>query len=142
MEGKFIAAEQAKREVFDWGQLTWCCTPDAAQAKNLVVVEVIFFPGGSHSFHKHPRQEEVLYVIEGTVEQWVGKERRVLNSGDSAFVPADVVHASFNTSASKAKLLAILGPSVGQEGYELVDMANEAPWNTLRTEAIGTEPRA
>ena len=43
-----------------------------------------------------------------------------------------MVHASFNVSSEPAKLLAILGPCSGSEGYELVDVANEAPWNGLR----------
>jgi hypothetical protein len=29
-------------------------------------------------------------------------------------------------------MLAILGPCVGEVGYELVDVAGDAPWNGLR----------
>jgi hypothetical protein len=43
-----------------------------------------------------------------------------------------VVHASFNVGEGEAKLAAILGPCVGDIGYELVDMADEEPWKTLR----------
>ena len=71
-------------------------------------------------------------MIEGQVEQWVDRDRRVLEQGDSAFIKWGVVHASFNTSPQPAKLLAILGPCVGPEGYELLDMSAEAPWATLR----------
>ena len=45
---------------------------------------------------------------------------------------ADVVHASFNVSDRNAKLLAILGPCVGSEGYELVDVAQQEPWVSLK----------
>ena len=57
---------------------------------------------------------------------------RILGPGDSVFIGADVVHASFNVGESDAKLLAILGPCVGDQGYELVDVASEAPWKDLR----------
>ena len=39
--------------------------------KKLVVLEVTLSPTGGHNFHKHPQQEEVIYVIEGEIEQWL-----------------------------------------------------------------------
>ena len=71
-------------------------------------------------------------MIAGKVEQWVDREKRILGPGDSAYIPADVVHASFNVGTGEAKVAAILGPCVGEIGYELVDVAGEAPWKTLR----------
>ena len=71
--------------------------------------------------------------VAGTVEQWVDRERRILGPGDSAHIPADVVHASFNVGDSEAKIAAILGPCVGEIGYELVDVAGEEPWKSLRS---------
>jgi quercetin dioxygenase-like cupin family protein len=98
-----------------------------------VVLEVTLRPAGGHNFHRHPNQEELIYVIEGEIEQWIDQEKRVLRPGDSAFIGADVVHASFNVSDRNAKLLAILGPCIGSEGYELVDVAEQEPWVSLRT---------
>jgi hypothetical protein len=43
-----------------------------------------------------------------------------------------MVHASFNIGDSDARIIAILGPCVGGEGYELVDVAAEEPWKGLR----------
>ena len=70
--------------------------------------------------------------MEGEIEQWVGQEKRILTNGDSVFIPADGVHASFNVGTRDAKLLAILSPCIGDEGYELVEVFDQAPWNTLR----------
>ena len=56
----------------------------------------------------------------------------MLRSGDSAFISTDVVHASFNVSDRNAKLLAILGPCIGSEGYELVDVAEQEPRVSLK----------
>jgi len=71
-------------------------------------------------------------VIDGEVEQWIGPRKRLLAAGESAFIGKDVVHASFNVSDRTAKLLAVLSPSVGPEGYELVDVAEQEPWSSIR----------
>ena len=133
MAGAFIPAQEAVRENLDWGSLAWCCRPEGIGAQQLVVIEVTLTPGGGHAFHKHPEQEEVIYVVEGQVEQWLDRQKRTMHPGDSVFLPAGVVHASFNTSPKDAKLLAILGPSMGgTTGYRVVEVANEAPWATIR----------
>ena len=132
MNGKFAIASEVEPEVLDWGQLRWLSHPPSTQARQLTVIDVSLSPGEGHDFHKHPDQEEVLYIVAGTVEQWVDQEMRLLGPGDSAFVPADMVHASFNAGESDAKIVAILGPCVGEGGYELVDVADEAPWKNLR----------
>jgi len=131
MSGQFVTAADAQREQLDWGSLGWMCRP-AIGAKDLTVIEVTLNPGGGHNFHKHPDQEEVIYVIEGSVEQWLREERRILTPGDAVFIPADVVHASFNTGSAPAKLLAILGPCVGEGGYVSVEMGDQEPWKSLR----------
>jgi quercetin dioxygenase-like cupin family protein len=133
MSGMFIPAAEAVREKLHWGSLGWCCRPSTTGAKDLVVIEVTLAPGGGHAFHKHPRQEEVIYCIDGEVEQWLDQQMRVLKSGDSIYIPGGAVHASFNTSKRDAKLLAILGPCIDQEtGYEVVEVADQAPWKDLR----------
>ena len=97
------------------------------------MIDVGLDPGKGHNFHKHPDQEEVILVVAGKVEQWIDREKAILDPGDSAFIPADIVHASFNVGDHPAKIVAILGPCVGPIGYELVDVADDAPWKTLRT---------
>src|SRR5439155_15813579 len=129
---KFIAAREIKREQVDWGSLAWFSSPVASASKNRVVPKLILRAAGSHNFHNHTDQEEVIYVLEGEIEQWVDREKRILRPGDSAFIGADVVHASFNVGDRNAKVLAILGPCVGSEGYELVDVAGQEPWVSLR----------
>jgi quercetin dioxygenase-like cupin family protein len=132
MRGKFISSTEVKREQLDWGSLAWFSGPTDSGSKHLVVLEVHLSPAGGHNFHKHPNQEEVIYVIEGEIEQWVDQQKRILRPGDSAFIGADIVHASFNVSDQDASLLAILGPCIGPGGYELIDVAKLEPWASLR----------
>jgi quercetin dioxygenase-like cupin family protein len=74
------------------------------------VLEGTFFPGKGHSFHYHADQEELIYVISGTVEHWIEQEKRILGPGDSVFMPPRVVHATFNIETEDARVIAILGP--------------------------------
>lgn len=130
--GGFVSAREVKREELDWGALAWFSSPASSGSDKLVVIEVLLNPGCGHNFHKHPQQDESIYVIEGEVEQWIDRERRMLKPGDSAFIAAGAVHASFNLSSSRAKILAILGPCIGAQGYELVDVAADEPWASIR----------
>ena len=133
MSGTFVPTAEVVRQQFDWGWLGWVSRPAGTGAESLVVIEITLAPGGGHAFHKHPQQEEVIYAIEGQVEQWREDEKRMLGPGDSVFLPAGTVHASFNTGDGNAKLLAILAPCIGDgDGYQVVEVADQPPWNGLR----------
>jgi quercetin dioxygenase-like cupin family protein len=132
MPGKYMILSDVPPEILDWGQLRWLSNPPATGAKDLTVIDVTLDPGKGHNFHKHPDQEEVIVVIAGQVEQWLDRDKRLLGPGDSVFIPAGMVHASFNAGTDEARLAAILGPCVGDVGYVSVEVADEAPWNTLR----------
>jgi quercetin dioxygenase-like cupin family protein len=106
--------------------------PPSTGAESMTVAEATIAPGEGHSFHRHPGQEEVIYVVSGTVEQWIDRKHRMLHAGEAVFIPAGIVHASFNAGEDAATIIAIFGPCVGETGYETVEMADEAPWKDLR----------
>lgn len=132
MPGKFVIAAENEVKAEGFGTASRLSDPPSTGARQLTVIAVSFDPGKGHDFHKHPDQEEVILVTGGKIEQWIDHEKCVLGPGDSAFIPANVVHASFNDGDEPATIVAILGPCVGPVGYEVVDMAGEAPWKTLR----------
>jgi quercetin dioxygenase-like cupin family protein len=132
MNGQFILTPAVEREHLAWGALGWLSRPGTTGAHELVVIEVTLAPGHGHNFHKHPDQEEVIYVIAGQVEQWLRQERQLLGPGDAIFIPKDVVHASFNVADQPAKLLAILAPCVTEAGYVSVEVGDQEPWRGLR----------
>ena len=74
----------------------------------------------------------MITVLAGQIEQWIGKEKTILEAGDSVYLDADVVHASFNVGDEPVRMFVVLAPAVGDEGYQLVDVAREAPWSSLR----------
>jgi len=131
--GKFLKMQDVAEMSLDWGRQRWLSNPETTRAEQLAVVEVNIEPGQGHNFHKHEDQEEVLYVISGQLEQWIGEEKQILGPGDAVFLPANVVHASFNAGDDDAKFVAIISPCRGEEGYQVVELGDEAPWNTMRS---------
>lgn len=63
-------------------------------------------PGGLAPWHRHPG-EEVIYIIEGTLEyQLEGQAPVTLKAGEVLFVPAGVAHMARNRTASNGAELA------------------------------------
>ena len=132
MNGRFITKEDIARETFEWGETGWVSRPSFTGSTSMCVMDVSLSPGGGHAFHRHPDQEEIIWVREGRIEQWLESERQELGPGEAVYIPKDVVHASFNVGSDTARLQVVLGPAVGDGGDELVDVANEEPWSSLR----------
>jgi quercetin dioxygenase-like cupin family protein len=132
MPGKFTSMNDVEFATLDWGKVGALCSPSGTSAKNLTVLDGKLYPGKGHDFHKHANQEEVIVVISGQLEQWIDQEKRILGPGDSVFIPPNTVHASFNAGDGETEILAIFGPSVGDNGLEMIDVSGEAPWNGLR----------
>jgi quercetin dioxygenase-like cupin family protein len=132
MSGKFVLSKEVERDQLDWGEMGWISRPATTRAKDITEIEVTLQAGFGHNFHKHPNQEEVIYVLAGEIEQWLETKKQILKPGDSIFIEPNVVHASFNIGRQPARLLVVLAPCVGEGGYELVDVSGEAPWNGLR----------
>ena len=78
----------------------------SAAGREVLQARVDFAPGSSFPRHKHPG-EEIIYVIEGTLEyELEGKGWVTLTKGDVLFVPAGGVHAARNRGTAPAAELA------------------------------------
>jgi quercetin dioxygenase-like cupin family protein len=95
-------------------------------------MDVALEPGEGHGFHRHDGQEEMIIVKQGSVTQYIERESTTLEPGDSVYLEAGVVHASFNDGGETAHLQVVIGPSLGEGGYDLVDVAGEEPWASIR----------
>ena len=109
----------------------WYCKPGMVPDTNLMLVRAHLPPGEAHPFHYHPKMEEILYILSGTAEQWVEREKRVLGPGDSLYLPAGVIHGTYNVGAGVLDFLAVLSPAKS-EGPVTVEVNGEAPWKSLR----------
>jgi quercetin dioxygenase-like cupin family protein len=132
MGSQFRLREGIPTDQAPWGFSRWLSHPASTGARQMAALDANLLPGQGHSFHKHPDQEEVLFVIEGEIEQWLDREKRTLKAGDAIFIAPGMVHATFNVSNANARLLVFFGPCTG-DGFEAVDMSGEAPWQGLRS---------
>ena len=131
----FVTASEMQVEPSPWGPHEWLSRPGLTNAEELLLVRVIMPPHRAHQFHRHPAMEEIIYVVSGTAEQWVGKDSRTLRAGESAHIPRDMVHGTYNAGDDTLVFLAILSPATF-EGPALVDMHTEEPWRSLKTPMV------
>ena len=129
---QFVTAADMQVESSPWGPHEWLSRPGLTDARQLLLVRVRMPPGRGHQFHRHPAMEEIIYIESGTAEQWVGREWRMLRPGDSAHIPRDVVHGTYNAGDETLVFLAILSPAVFT-GPALIDVHTEEPWRSLKT---------
>lgn len=129
--GVFKTSADRPREQTADGEIAPAAGP-ADGVSGIAAVEATFNPGKAHAFHTHPGQEEVIYVLEGRIEQWIEDTKQELGIGDVAVIEAGVVHATFNDGDVPARILAVLSPCVGESGYGAVDVSGEEPWRSLR----------
>jgi len=109
----------------------WHCKPGMVADTNLMFVRAQLPPGEAHNFHHHPEMEEILYILSGTAEQWIEKEKRVMRAGDSIYLPTGIVHGTFNTGTEPLDFLAVLSPAK-IKGPVTVEVADQEPWRSLR----------
>jgi quercetin dioxygenase-like cupin family protein len=138
---RFVTAKEAQVEPSLWGPHEWLSRPGLTAAEHLLMVRVLMPPGRAHQFHRHPAMEEIIYVVSGTAEQWVDREKRLLGPGDAAHIPMDVVHGTYNAGSDTLVFLAILSPA-RVDGPALIDMYLDEPWRTLRAPMSFTDADA
>lgn len=131
LEGKFFTRENMVAEKLERGVHHWFSRPDLTGSKDLIVVRVEVGPDGGHPFHLHPDMDEVIYILSGKAEQWIEQEKKILETGESVFIPQKMVHATFNATDEPLTFLAILGPAADLEG-SMVYVDDEEPWASLK----------
>lgn len=77
----------------------------SAPGREVIQVRVDFDPGYAAPKHTHPG-EEIIYVIEGTLEYQIDGKPSTVKAGDVLFVPAGTVHSAKNIGSSNGAELA------------------------------------
>lgn len=131
MVHRFITTAEALKEEYRGRTNYWLVRREIAETQGLQLCRAVLPPGEGHPFHTHPELEEIIYVLEGEVEQWVEEAFRRLLPGEVAHIPRGRVHATFNAGPGDAVILAILSPAV-YEGPFAVDVSSEEPWKSVR----------
>jgi quercetin dioxygenase-like cupin family protein len=132
----FVQNGEQIRETNPWTYNEWLCRPDLVPAEKLLMVRATMPPGHCHPFHRHPHREEIIHVLEGRAEQWVGEEYRILGPGEIAHLPPGIVHATFNPFAETLVFHAILSPAIlppeEASAIDPEDVSHQGPWKSIR----------
>jgi quercetin dioxygenase-like cupin family protein len=91
-----------------WGRLQWLVSGAAVPGATMTIGRVTFKPGQSNPRHVHPNCDEVLVVVEGTIEHSLpqGGVAR-LEAGDCVVLPRGGVHNAKNIGTTDAVVLVV-----------------------------------
>jgi quercetin dioxygenase-like cupin family protein len=133
---RFISQGETRDEYNDWTLNEWLCRPDLTDSNKLLMVRATMQPRCCHPFHVHPHREEIIHVVSGKAEQWVGNEYRILGAGEVAIIPPGVPHGTYNPFDEILVFHAILSPSVLPEHEasqpDPHDVSETEPWRSAR----------
>jgi len=104
---------------FNAGQLGIRYLIDGSQSASLGMFELTVPPASNvPPPHSHSNNEELVYVLQGTLRYTVGSDTRDLSPGQSMHTPRGTVHAFSNPFDSIARALIILSPDIGAQYFK------------------------
>ena len=127
---RVVSLSEAEVEQLPGKTHFWHCKPGMVKDTNLMFVRAQLPPGEAHKFHYHPYMEEILYILSGTAEQWIEKEKRIMKAGDSIYLPAGLIHGTYNKGAETLDFLAVLSPAKNP-GPVTIEVGDQEPWKSL-----------
>jgi mannose-6-phosphate isomerase-like protein (cupin superfamily) len=114
---RIVDLEQQPREEWRAGVTTRMRTSAANGAAQLCLFEQWCDPGHGAPTHLHA-VEEVLHVLEGQAEVWIGDDRATLTAGQLAVVPAGHKHGFSNTGTGILHITSTLAAPVFEAAYD------------------------
>ena len=112
--------EHETQGVEDWrpGVATRMLVSAVNGASQLCIFEQFCQPGLGAPTHLHA-VEEVLTVVKGRAEIWVGNERVIVDGGNSVVIPAGTKHGFRNVSENEIlHMCAILAAPIFEASYD------------------------
>ena len=100
------------------GQLGIRYLVDGSQSSSMGIFELTVPPGANvPPPHSHSSNEEIVYVLEGTLRYTVGSDTRDLTPGQTMHTPRGTVHGFSNPSNTPARALIVLSPDIGAQYF-------------------------
>jgi len=101
------------------GQLSIRYLVDGTQNAGMGVFELVVPPGSNvPPPHSHTHNEEIVYVLEGTLRYSVDADKRDLKPGQTMRTPKGAVHGFSNPFDTVARALIALAPDIGPKYFE------------------------
>ena len=103
------------------------------------VIEEIVPPGVGAPLHRHSREDEISYVIEGTFRIWRGDEVLDVSPGGTVFLRRDQIHTFKNVGTDPGRLLTVILPAGFERSFEAVADRSLGDQDTDEITAVATE---
>lgn len=114
---KLIDHTRQSREDWRKGVTTVMLVSAVTGASQLCIFDQFCAPGLGAPTHLHA-VEEVLSVIAGEAEIWVGNEREQVTAGQSVIIPAGQNHGFHNSAETILHVRATLAAPIFEASYE------------------------
>ena len=129
-------------ELIRLGQLEIRYLQHAGGGCDMGMFEMVVPPGSNvPPPHSHAGNEEIVYVLAGTLRYTVSGETRDLRAGESMATPRGAVHAFSNPHATPARALVVNTPDIGAAYFREVAQLLGAGGPPDRTRLIATMQR-
>ena len=89
----------------EWGRLVWMVARELGNSETMTIGRCYIHPQHETPRHYHPNCDEVVHVLEGTIEHTCDSETVALRPGDAISIPAGVIHNTRNVGDDRAVLL-------------------------------------
>jgi mannose-6-phosphate isomerase-like protein (cupin superfamily) len=121
---------QIAGRVYPAGRLTQNLVGGASpiRADNFWMGHVTLQPNGGQVPWHNQDQEEIYFIVEGTAEMCLGKERQIMTGGQAVYIPPGVFHQLTNIGSTACRMIYCYAPA-----------GDVAHWHQ---ELDGTLPRA
>jgi mannose-6-phosphate isomerase-like protein (cupin superfamily) len=100
-----------------------------ASAGTVSVLELTMEPGEGPALHRHTREHELWYVLEGEFRFQLGEEIVHQPAGGAAFGPIGVPHTFQNLGPSTGRLLVVTGRAGIEEFFLTYDRLADGPYD-------------
>jgi quercetin dioxygenase-like cupin family protein len=85
-----------------WGRLVWMVSGKLGNSTTMTVGRCYIQPGMENPRHYHPNCDEVLHVLQGTIEHSLDDQTVTMTAGDTISIPRDTYHNARNVGGDEA----------------------------------------
>lgn len=110
-------AHQHKVITEDWGSLTWVASKPLGNAEGLTVGRAAIKAGKTNPRHRHPKSEEVLFLLKGQINHTLDDKTITMSAGDVITIAPGVFHNASCIGSEDAEMVVVY--SQGTRGFEL-----------------------
>lgn len=112
------APRRRPAEVLDYptGETVGLLVTGSETGGRLAFLEGYFPPGSGTSLHRHTGEDEIIFVIDGTLTCRLDEETGEAGPGSAVYLPRGKYHQTMNESTEPVRALALIGPA-GLENY-------------------------